>query len=237
MNMNLSIKTMWHEFKYEEVERQFLFFYDENKWKKIHISKNETTQNGTLDLDVITEISTQLEGKSVIIVHNHVRSVPTPSFPDYSQYEYLYSLFSLLNIYIDDYIIVSPYGYVSFKENNRVHEKIFINQSYPYQSITFPSYTFAEDIFSHKEDILNHLKTNNELILSTPIHVASIGFSGHTLLNVSRALEGETLFFSLFQDTKEELERLKHIDRVLKPIELFVCQHDTLIPLKKNGIL
>jgi len=235
--MTFPIKTFWHEFKYEEVERQYLFFYEQNKWKKIHISKNETTQKGTLNLDTLAEIAPQLEGKSVMIVHNHLRSIPTPSFPDYSQYEYLYALFSLMNICIDDYVIVSPYGYVSFKENNCLHKPISISQSHPYEKLPTFSYSVAEDIFSYKEDILNQLKTNNELILSTQIHIASKGFSGETLLHVSRALEGENLFFSSFQDTEEELERLRRIDRVLKPIELFVCQHDTLIPMKKNGIL
>lgn len=237
--MDKHIKEIWKHFKKRQKE-MFCLFYDVDS--KLHcevISKNETATSGEIDLHKLASISCLLKGKSVIAVHNHPSDNPIPSVPDFFQKEQIDAFLTLLNCNMDDYLIVSPYGYTSFKTNG-FHQKpsdSLFAESTVIKKIEFPHIALNSDIKKNKKQIVSLLSEYAEAFFSETKRFSSNCFSGEFLLEQVSTSAGKNIFFVNKNNPQFSFERLSAINLTLEPFEIYMLDTMDLIPLKKHGFL
>jgi len=231
--MKIDIQTIWNVFKHEKVEKEYIFYQEEGELRALKISKDETSQYGSLDLDYLFDNLDTLEQREILIVHNHLNDDPKPSFQDFYQYNYLSSLLSLLHVQVSDFLIVSPYGYFSFSENDLIKKRASYNiPGSPYVKIDGLSLKNHDFVMNNIEEIKKHLAIYNEVILSDKLQIAShSGFTGKDLFLVSRALEGENVVFFRATGSPGEYNRLRDMIEILKPIECYIFIENQFFPL------
>lgn len=216
-----------------KTEKQMAFAYKNGSWSAHHISKNETANSGETDVDHIASISHLLEGADVYIVHNHPGQTPEPSNPDYFQYGYIRSILALCRVDVTDYMIVSPYGYFSFKEAGLLRE----NQPFSFtdskaENIRGPILFRRIDLIQEKENVLALAEQYGEIILNNRFQYGTEqAFDGTFLLKQERFLSGKNIFFKRIS-TKDDLVRLQHIDRLLDPIDIYLIKGEQLVSYK-----
>ena len=113
-------KKIYHKV---DIEIQYLMYTLNDSWKAEQISANGTPNSAEMIHDYLIESIEKIRENgvdSVYIVHNHPNTNPKPSFMDYYNYQTIESYLRLADIKVIDYMIVSPYGYYSFKESGRL---------------------------------------------------------------------------------------------------------------------
>lgn len=233
------LKYFWSHFKSLNIENQILFVYQNNQWKSFKISYKETAYSGQLNLDAIRKFANSLKGEEVYIVHNHPSMPPNPSNPDYLQYRYIQSILFLYDIKVIDFLIVSHFGYYSFQEAGELIDipsyKCEISDSVPIQ---LEKCSLSYYIHQNKESILSVSKNYREFLYNTDEQYGSIkDFSPSFILEKEKRLGFKNIFFRNKTHDKNEIERLKCIDRILDPIEIYWIETNTFIPLKLEGII
>lgn len=233
-----TIKYFWSFFEKLTIENQYLFGQKDGKWFAYKVSKNETDSSGELDVNKIAKIAKEIEGSSVYIVHNHPSQEPLPSNPDRYQYVYIHSILSLLNIPIEDYLIVSDCGYFSFKEANYLLENIpYVNLPTKAEKIETPNLGFCELVEKEKDTILRLAETYNEFIFNNRVQYGTTSeFDGSFLLKKEAAFTFKSIFFKK-RKSDDDLLRLKHIDRMIDPIEIYWIDTNSISPLKLEGVI
>lgn len=237
--MLIDVQTIWNVFKKEKIEKQYIFTKEDNEIKAFKISMHETEQYGSLDLSTLLQLASSLYGKEIVIVHNHIKDDPKPSFQDYFQFDYLRSLFHLLHITLDDYMIVSPFGYFSFKENNLCTGTKPVHYiASPYEMLPPIDCKKIDFLQTNEEDITNYLGMYKEMIISAEDCFGSPGyFAGEDLFELALKHEKRSIFIHQYDGSAHELERLHHILEVLQPVECLIAKDGQFHPLKKIGTL
>lgn len=237
--MEKHIKEIWKVFKHEKNERFYLFYVENGHLYAERISRDEMNNNGEIDINQLIKIAPRLSGKSIIAVHNHPNDKPTPSYPDFVQKEYLESLLRLMSATMDDYLIVSPYGYVSFHDsgihNQRSIPPFFADDKI--EEVELPNLLLAASIERHQSEIKKALETSTEIIYSPSMKVASNGFKGAFLLDSIDELGSKSVFFCNAGVSEATMERLLDIKIAIEPNEIYLLDNDDLLPLIKNGFL
>lgn len=233
------IKSMWDIFKNKKIENQYLFYIEKNHLKNIKISMNETNHYGEVNIKKLKNLSKTLKGKNVIAVHNHPKEKPLPSDSDYFQMEHLDSLLALIDVHLQDYVIVSPYGFFSFKENNLLKnpEKYKVNFESYIEQISLPKIILSKDVKKNELKLKKVLKEYSEILYNNKYKYASNFFTGEFLLDISDDISMKNILFFNKDSINYSLKRIKDINNVLEPFEIYMLENDTLNPLKKNGVL
>lgn len=237
--MDKHIKEIWKRFKKREKEMFCLFYESDGDLYCEVISKNETATSGEIDLKKLADISQLIQGKSVYAVHNHPNDIPVPSVPDFFQKEQIEAFLILLNCKMEDYLIVSPYGYTSFKTNgfHRTQNSFLSAESDTIKQVDFPNIAVNSDIKKNKIQIASLLTEYAEAFFSEKRRFASNCFSGEFLLEQVSASGGKNIFFVNKNNPNFSLERLAAINLALEPFEIYMLDAMDLIPLKKHGFL
>lgn len=236
--MEQHIKSIWRVFKSLKTEAFYLFYEENDALKSFKISKNETKNSGEIDVEKVVAIAPALAGKKVVAIHNHPDSLPTPSFPDLFQKDYVDSLLALCNIEMMDYGIVSPYGYISFLENGLL-KKEKITAFYKTEEVIHPGLPFLffnKDIAQKEALFIQALQKTPEIVLNNKEQYGSICFPGTFLLSKRRDFVSKNILF-YGKDLTENNERLRQLDAVLEPFEIYGLHNARLMPLKLYGFL
>lgn len=233
--MTINIHQIKNLYKNEKIEKQYILVEDNNEVTAYKISKNETSYYGELDIDAIKSNLKNLYNKKITIVHNHPADDPKPSFPDLHQYKYFHSLFSILGIEIDDYMIYSPFGYFSFKENNLLIKSDYgvykTSELFSTENNIPLNIIHINRIFEEKDDLF---RENNQFIITPDkFFYTKENFSGKDLFEISNKYENNLLFLSKINNTVNHNRILDFIE-ISKPIEVFLMDEEKVIPYKKT---
>ena len=232
---------MWSYFQHLSHEEQRIFFYDKQEWKTYKISHKETANSGKLDLQSILHISQELLGKEVYIVHNHPTQTSEPSNPDHFQYQYIESILLLHGISVADYLIVSKYGYYSFKEAGHLtnHSPAPFHKTEKEKVISIPNLSMADTIQTYTSQIIQLSNTYAEMIFHPNIQYGvSSSFTPEFFLEKEKQLVYQNIYFQKKErNDVAQLERLRYIDKIIDPIEIYWITEDKVQPLKIEGIL
>jgi len=237
-----TIKYFWSFFSHLELENQYIFSRKNNKWTAYKISMNEKKSSGSLNVQQIWSIAEELKDAENYVVHNHPYSyTPEPSNLDRVQYTYLKSMLNLCGAHMTDYLIVSNQGYFSFKEANFIepnYPTISANRYAPAERIKMPNVSLQVHIEQVQEDMVSLLETYPEMIYSTENQYGTTGcFSPLFLLQHEHHLENRCILFIKELKYQHEWNRIKMLDRLLSPIEIYLVRDETFIPLKLEGII
>jgi hypothetical protein len=233
------IKNIWEFFKRDKKESFCLFFLQDNTLSHEKVSKNETINSCEIDLKKLANLYEKLNGKEVIAVHNHPTSDPTPSYPDFFQKKYTESLLNLIGATMSDYGIVSPYGFLSFKDAKLLESRENIQpiKQHEFDEVKLPALLLSSDIEKYKDSIVNKLNTYPEIIYNNNEQYGSFLLPGDLLVEKSGNFMSKCLFFYNEKSDTLNLDRLNDINIVFEPFEIYLLDKENLIPLKKAGIL
>lgn len=236
--MERHIKSIWNVFKSLKKEAFYLFYEENSVLKSCKISKNETENSGEIDVEELLSVASVLAHKKVWAIHNHPTDLPTPSFPDLFQAHYVQSLLALCNIEMADYGIVSPYGYTSFLANGEMKAFPDFSAYHPssVEEPNLPLLFLSKDILKEEQLFLDTLKKTPEIILTNKVKYASNCFPGEFILSKRRDLASKNILF-YGKDFHENKKRLRELDVVLEPFEIYGIVNNRLIPLKLHGFL
>lgn len=239
--MEQHIKSIWRVFKSLKSEAFYLFYEEDQTLKSVKISKNETENSGEIDVEKLITIAPQLREKKVWGIHNHPNGLPTPSFPDLFQKNYVFSLLALCNIELGDYGIVSPYGYISFLENQLMNDcppfTLYDGDKLSYiKNPNVPLVFLKKDILREETHFLEALSKTPEILLNNKEQYGANTFPGDFILSKRRDLVSKNILF-YGKDLTENKERLYQLDSVLEPFEIYGIIEKRLIPLKLYGFL
>lgn len=239
VKMDNLIKDVWNVFKHEKNELFYLFYEENGNLNHEKISMNESKTSGEVDLNVLIRIAPFLSGKTVIAVHNHPDDKPTPSFPDFVQKKYLESILRLINVTLKDYVIVSAYGYISFADSG-IHQYKSHFQCKQYdsvESVSLPLLMMSSLVKKNEADIKSLLGKHSEVIYTPSKQYASNCFPGDFLLANKEDFSSKTIYFCSGELSDSIMVRLRDINEVIEPNEIYHLVNNNLIPLKKNGIV
>lgn len=236
--MEKHIKEIWNVFKDLKKEAFYLFFLENNTLHFEKISKNETANSGEIDVEKLSGLNERLNQKEVLAVHNHPYGKSNPSFPDFFQKDYLQSLLRLMNIYMADYSIVSPFGYTSFRDSNLLNDVRYSNYlpDCSVEKVICPKLIVASDVKKQEHKIMDLLTRHHELLVNNREQFGSAFFPGNFLLNKRRDFGSKNIFFYRKQHSEVDFARLLDIERVLEPFEIYVLEDNQLVPIKKNSL-
>ena len=242
--MNRSdLELLWSAFENEIVEKQY-FFYQDNKgnWTGDQITSGNSENTASLIDEFVLDSITKMKKSNIndiIIAHNHPNGTPEPSIQDINQERYLSSLLRLSGIKVQDYMIFSQKGYVSFKENNRLSN----NQNYysPVNEVVenLPPIDIntSRSLQSHETEIRELLNKHGELCATTNSLLTSKHLPLPMLLKKSYDVEGKSVFFFKKQYIEGNTQRIMDIFEVFEPIEIYQVDDESFFPLVLNGAI
>jgi hypothetical protein len=240
--MEIDVKEVWEVFKNEPIEKQYVFYQDQeedlDRWFAFKISKNETASQGVFDRDYFLEIMDELKGKPLYVIHNHIDDDPKPSPNDYRQRDYFASLFRLSGLIFEDYVIVSPYGFVSFKNNGLMNdikplEEENLSDISKIEHIKIEKLDTARDIVDVLEELKQESVQTEYLVTPTGVF-SSPRFSIQDLYATPIR---ESVFVVNGQTGSSLATRLFDLSQIFRFKEIYVLIDDQMIPLKKMGTL
>jgi hypothetical protein len=236
---HLYIKSIWKTFEKLKIEKQRLFYLEETQLSYIDITANSNEYSGSVDEQLLLRCQSDLYKKKVIAVHNHPKQKPYPSNNDYFQKKHLEAMLSLLGVELVDYVIVSPYGYFSFQENDVFSPFFYINTSDSNIELVkgVPKIMTLDDIKHYESDFRKLFAAYNEMIYTPEkVYVGCVQIDASFLLGKQAKLSERNIFFKV-KESENDLHRLEAINRVIEPFEIYWITKETFFPLKANGIL
>jgi hypothetical protein len=236
-----TIKLFWDVFKNETIEKQYIFYLLDNQWNADLITIDGNEFKASIVTSYVTDTAKKLSSlgiKEVFVAHNHPKQRPEPSFPDQFQMKYLESIFNLFEIHMDDYLIFSPFGYVSFKENDMMDKQpVFNIENFTLNKLAPLPFVTVNDIEENKEKIISLMEQVDELLLCKEEILRSQKINTPVIFDNYQEIDGKTIFIFRRKNDLDELERIKDIERTINPIEIFAFEGNELIPMKLNGLI
>lgn len=218
------LKTILAPYKNKKNEEQILFVFNNNRLiKSVSLSSTDFENVGVTDfrkLSCLENFSNQSDAYSFYIVHNHPEGTATPSQADFENYRFLFYLCSFFNIEISDYLIVSKYGFFSFKNKNFLLEfkpHTFINANKENSVFDFSSDFRLSSIKSSFSDYMN--ESESKIFISTPdffYDIQNLNFDFIlSFLNEDFVDDGRFIIFSKADDCFNSI-----LYNVLSPIDV-----------------
>lgn len=219
-------------------EVQYVLFFADGRWKAEQITSNGTASSADLIDEYVLEAITSAklhQAAEVFIVHNHPKGNPKPSFMDYYNYETLHAFFRLSGIPVADYLIVSPYGYYSFKESKQLDSSRTLFCSENATKLSFSVQTL-DDVLDCKENLIDLLEQHQELLVTPTGTLAGSCLDIFEISENFGDVKGNHLFFSNSID-EGRLSRLTDVCKVLSPVEAFALENGEFVPMIANGLI
>lgn len=225
-------------YKHVDIEIQYLIYKLNGSWKAEQISSNGTPNSADLINEYLTDAILNIKEngvKEVYIVHNHPIANPKPSFMDYYNHKTIESFLRLSGLKALDYLIVSPYGYYSFKEDGRMDNTPSFEEAGEVIPLQFALGSLSE-VNEKKHEIMELLSQYDEVMITPEGSFAGSKLNFTKLFKNFEEIKGNHLFFSKCM-SDEYLSRLNDIQKVFSPIEIFSTQHQDFIPLIVSGVI
>ena len=249
--MNKStLKYFWSHFKQLKIENEYLFAHRNGEWTAYNLSRVDEEQlqgepdekkrsQGELDEEKLNTIAPSLVGSQLYIVHNHPSEPPTPSDFDVYHYQYIRAILSGHNLEVTDFLIVSNLGYYSFKEAGYLDTSpLYQTQTGKEIPVTIPFASTVTLDKKYQEELWNLSQTYTEFIFFKENQfVATHDFSPAFLTNLLDTISQRNVFYRRRTNCPNELERLRAIDAILRPIEIYWVSENETIPLKLQGVI
>ncbi|PGK51530.1 hypothetical protein CN918_27450 [Priestia megaterium] len=235
-----TLKYFWSHFKQLKVENEYLFAYRHGNWSAHKISrKNEYQTEGQLDEDKLNDIAPALVGSQIYIVHNHPTGSPEPSDFDFYHYSYIRALLSGHNLELSDFLILSSMGYFSFKEAGYINSAPLYHSQVAEEGAAIIPYASTVSLEESQHHQLWELAQQyTEFIFhKDKQYVATHDFSPTFLTPLIENIWQKNVFYRRQTNCPNELERLRAIDALLSPIEIYWVTENETIPLKLQGVI
>ena len=193
----------------------------------VDITAEATAFLSNISLEKLQNALTLLADRDVVLVHNHPFNLPQPSKKDKEATGFLGSLLALCGIKLHDHLIVSPYGYFSFRANGVMEDFIpgFTADAPP---CTLEAHDIGPKALRDTTLISKLMKDNRELLIGKHRIICAKSFSGFSLITLmllekhNRTEEDGCVYIF-----RQHAAHSCYVHRVINPHSVFLYDPDT----------
>lgn len=250
----------------ETIEKRLLFFIEDGMLSIIDLTdyENANEDNVSLNIEQFIKHSERLEGKYVVVAHNHPGDTSPPSHGDFYAYKNSRHLYELNNTYLIEEFIVNKDGVSSYKipKENRLpfFDESFVKDTKSLKNITMDAINetikkkLAEDYEAKNADEFEVVISENltlkdvenitlpkllegyEFFIIDNKIIFSKHFSLRRLYEITDKFREIFLFGVPNYEIRLQRERIENICHALGVIECFSNnQKGEFVPLLKEG--